>query len=54
MELTWMGKYRTFVEMLIKYGNSYAQSYNTEGDDYGISAVFFSVPTSSFGIYFGI
>ena len=39
MELTWMGKYRTFVEMLIKYGNSYAQSYNTEGD-YGISAVF--------------
>ena len=39
MELTWMGKYRTFVEMLIKYGNSYAQSYNTEGD-YGILTVF--------------
>ena len=39
MELTWMGKYRTFVEMLIKYGNSYAQSYNTEGD-YGISTLF--------------
>lgn len=31
MELQWMGKYRDFVEKLIKYGNSYAQAYKVEG-----------------------
>jgi len=31
MQLEWMGKYRAFVEKLIKYGNSYAQAYKTEG-----------------------
>lgn len=30
MELEWLGKYRDFVEKLIKFGNSYAQNYKTE------------------------
>ncbi|WMJ81522.1 helix-turn-helix domain-containing protein [Clostridium sp. MB40-C1] len=30
MELEWMRKYRNFVEKIIKFGNSYAQSYKTE------------------------
>lgn len=32
MELKWMGKYRDFVEKLIKYGNTYAQAYKVEGN----------------------
>ncbi len=39
MQLTWMGKYRDFVEKLIKYGNSYAQAYKTEGN-YGTDIPF--------------
>lgn len=39
MELAWMGQYRYFIEKLIKYGNSYAQSCKTE-NDYGTGAVF--------------
>lgn len=31
MQLEWMGKYRDFIEKLIKYGNSYAQAYKIEG-----------------------
>ncbi|GMQ61958.1 MarR family transcriptional regulator [Vallitalea maricola] len=30
MKLEWMGKYRSFVEKIIKFGNSYAQSYKIE------------------------
>ncbi|KAJ52853.1 DNA-binding MarR family transcriptional regulator [Clostridium tetanomorphum] len=30
MKLEWIRKYRNFVEKMIKFGNSYAQSYKTE------------------------
>lgn len=30
MNVSWMGKYRIFVEKLVKFGNAYAQHYNTE------------------------
>lgn len=30
MELTWMGRYREFVERIVKFGNAYAQSYTVE------------------------
>ncbi len=30
MSLEWMGKYRVFVEKLVKFGNSYADSYKKE------------------------
>lgn len=39
MKLTWMRQYRYFVEKLIKYGNSYAQSCKTE-KDYGTGVIF--------------
>jgi len=30
MSLEWMGKYRVFVEKIVKFGNSYANSYKKE------------------------
>ncbi len=32
MKLEWMGKYRDFVEKLVRYGNSYAQAYKVESN----------------------
>lgn len=32
MELIWLGRYRQFVEQMIKFGNAYAQNYNVEHD----------------------
>lgn len=37
MAVEWMGKYRTFVEKIVKYGNSYADSYKKE---YNYNTVF--------------
>jgi DNA-binding MarR family transcriptional regulator len=30
LAVEWMGKYRTFVEKIVKYGNAYAESYKKE------------------------
>ena len=30
MQLNWMGKYRNFLEQLIRFGNLYAQAYKVE------------------------
>ena len=31
MSLDWMGKYRSFVEAMVRYGNAYAQAVNVPG-----------------------
>ncbi len=31
MKLEWMGKYRPFVEAMVRYGNAYAQAVNVQG-----------------------
>ena len=39
MQLNWMGKYRNFLEQLIRFGNLYAQAYKVE-DSYTESTSF--------------